>query len=78
MVAERRRRDRTHQGGDTVNWIKSSKCDSSACVFVWFAGGKVFVRGSGDGPVLTFTRNEWAAFIAGAQDGEFDLEEVNP
>lgn len=25
------------------------------------------------GPVLTFTPDEWAAFVAGAKDGEFDL-----
>lgn len=25
------------------------------------------------GPVLTFTPTEWAAFIAGTKDGEFDL-----
>jgi hypothetical protein len=26
-----------------------------------------------DGPVLAFTRDEWAAFIAGVKAGEFDL-----
>ncbi|WP_374212704.1 Scr1 family TA system antitoxin-like transcriptional regulator [Frankia sp. CiP3] len=25
-----------------------------------------------DGPALHFTATEWAAFLAGAQDGEFD------
>jgi hypothetical protein len=25
------------------------------------------------GPVLTFTHAEWAAFVAGAKDGEFGL-----
>jgi hypothetical protein len=25
------------------------------------------------GPVLTFTRDEWRAFIGGTKDGEFDL-----
>ena len=27
-----------------------------------------------DGPVLVFTQAEWDAFVAGAQDGEFDLD----
>jgi Domain of unknown function (DUF397) len=26
-----------------------------------------------DGPVLIFTPDEWTAFTAGVQDGEFDL-----
>jgi hypothetical protein len=25
------------------------------------------------GPVLVFTQDEWDAFVAGAQDGEFDI-----
>jgi hypothetical protein len=25
-----------------------------------------------DGPVLTFNAEEWAAFVAGVRDGEFD------
>jgi hypothetical protein len=28
---------------------------------------------SPDGPVLIFTPDEWRAFTAGVQDGEFDL-----
>ena len=29
-----------------------------------------------DGPVLVFTPAEWEAFVAGVQDGEFDLDEA--
>ena len=37
-------------------------------------GGKIGVRNSRDaaGPVLSFTPDEWHAFIAGVQQGEFD------
>jgi Domain of unknown function (DUF397) len=28
-----------------------------------------------DGPVLTFTPDEWKAFTLGVQDGEFDVED---
>jgi Domain of unknown function (DUF397) len=37
-------------------------------------GGEVAMRNSRDpgGPVLIFSRNEMAAFLAGAKDGEFD------
>jgi Domain of unknown function (DUF397) len=37
--------------------------------------GGVFVRAGTDehdGPVLTFTREEWVAFVAGIKNGEFD------
>ena len=35
----------------------------------------VHMRDSKDpqGPVLTFTKAEWNAFVLGAKDGEFDL-----
>lgn len=35
----------------------------------------VLVRDSKDrtGPVLSFTRGEWTAFVSGVKDGEFDL-----
>ena len=37
--------------------------------------GLVAVRDSKDrdGPVLVFTPDEWAAFLHGARDGEFEL-----
>ncbi|WP_327047781.1 DUF397 domain-containing protein [Microbispora sp. NBC_01189] len=37
--------------------------------------GLVAVRDSKDrsGPVLTFTPQEWSAFIAGVRSGEFDI-----
>ena len=37
--------------------------------------GTIQVRDSKDpsGPILTFNAKEWAAFIGGAKDGEFDL-----
>jgi hypothetical protein len=37
-------------------------------------GGEVAVRNSRypDGPVLIYTREELAAFLSGAKDGEFD------
>jgi hypothetical protein len=31
-----------------------------------------------DGPVLTFTPDEWKAFTLGVQDGEFDVEDDSP
>lgn len=60
-----------------ARWVKSSKSSPSGdnCVEARYDGGVVAVRDSKDrsGPVLTFTRDEWTAFLGGARDGEFDL-----
>lgn len=58
-------------------WFKSSRSGSNGgqCVEVRQDGELIQVRDSKDrqGPVLTFTPEEWRAFIGGAQDGEFDI-----
>jgi myosin-crossreactive antigen len=58
------------------NWIVSSTCaDGNNCVEVQLmSGGAVAVRDGKDrrGPVLTFTAEEWAMFLAGAREGDFD------
>ena len=59
-----------------VTWRKSrhsgqlGNCVETAAL----AAGEVAMRNSRDpgGPVLIFTRDEMAAFLAGAKDGEFD------
>lgn len=61
-----------------MGWIKSSKCESSACVEVAVEGGRtvdsVSVRNSKvPGEVVWFTPDEWMAFIVGVKAGEFDL-----
>jgi hypothetical protein len=60
-----------------LSWRKSTRSNSSGgnCVEVaQLADGSRAVRDSKDphGPVLYFTPGEWAAFIDGAKDGEFD------
>ena len=61
----------------TPRWRKATASASNgSCVELADLGdGLVGVRDSklGDGsPVLTFTRSEVAAWLAGARDGEFD------
>jgi hypothetical protein len=58
-------------------WVKATLSDTgSSCVEVQkLADGGCRVRDSkdkGEGPVLTFTKSEWEAFIDGAKKGEFD------
>ncbi|WP_095213115.1 DUF397 domain-containing protein [Frankia sp. AvcI1] len=57
-------------------WRKSSHSNADRnCVEVAFLGdGSVAVRDSkdsGNGPALIFTSSEWAAFMGGVIDGEF-------
>ncbi|GAA2893812.1 DUF397 domain-containing protein [Nonomuraea rubra] len=58
-------------------WRKASYCNgATACVEVApLTDGNVALRDSKqqDGPVLVFTPSEWAAFVAGVQDHQFDL-----
>jgi hypothetical protein len=57
-------------------WQTSSRSgNNGACVEVMSIGDAVRVRDTkdnGNGPVLSFTAQEWTAFIAGAKNGEFD------
>jgi len=57
-------------------WKKSSRSGQSGqCVEFAIEGERVLLRDSKNptGPVLTFTRAEWIAFVRGTRDGEFDL-----
>ena len=56
-------------------WRRSTVSGQTGeCVEVSFAGEAVLVRNSRqpDGPQLSFTLPEWAAFLAGVTNGEFD------
>jgi len=61
-----------------LRWRKSSRSNGTGgdCVEVAdLDDGSRAVRDTkhhGNGPVLVFTPNEWAAFIYGAKLGEFD------
>lgn len=53
----------------------SSRCYESGCVGVGaLPDGGFAIRNTrfDDGPVITFTAQEWEAFIGGVKDGEFD------
>ncbi len=69
-------RPTSERQGSGPRWVKSSLSFSNGnCVEVAdLADGGVGVRNSRDpqGSVLRFTPDEWHAFIAGVQKGEFD------
>lgn len=61
---------------ENLHWFKSSCSASGACVEVArLPGGGVAVRDSKDPgePPHVYTRRQWAAFLAGVKNGEFDL-----
>lgn len=55
-------------------WRKSTFSESGNCVEVAFVAQAVLVRQSRDpsGPTLTFSKAEWAAFLVGVRNDEFD------
>ena len=60
----------------TSKWIKAQKSASNGnCVEVRLNGENIQVRDTKnrDGHTLSFTHDEWAAFVNGAKDNEFDL-----
>ncbi|MEW2085152.1 DUF397 domain-containing protein [Streptomyces sp. NPDC005283] len=61
---------------NSVTWIKSSHSNATGnCVeMAALPGGNVAVRNSRDpqGATLVYTRDEIAAFVAGARAGDFD------
>ena len=59
-----------------AEWHKSTLSAANGCVEVAIQVDGVAVRDTKDrnGPVLKFSRDEWAAFLGGVQAGEFDLE----
>lgn len=61
---------------DALMWRKSKASGSGNCVEVAASDRMVYVRDSKapTRPVLTFTQDEWTAFLTGVQDGEFTLK----
>jgi uncharacterized protein DUF397 len=58
-----------------VAWVRSGRCESAQCVEVGTSNGQIVLRNSSDpdGPIVTFTKSEWDAFLGGVMDGEFRL-----
>lgn len=58
------------------NWRKSSKCGNATCVEVARMDDDTYlIRDSKQPaqPALSFTKDEWVAFVAGVQAGEFQF-----
>lgn len=57
-----------------LRWRVSSYTDNGQCVELAEDGGNILVRNSNhrDAGTLTLTRGQFAAWLAGSKDGEFD------
>jgi hypothetical protein len=63
------------QTPDAGRWVKASRSiPGNTCVEVRRAGDAIEIRHSKhpDGPTLTYTSDEFAAWLDGAKKGEFD------
>ena len=60
---------------DDQGWHKSSASGDGTCVEVRIAADGVHIRDTKDrqGPALSFTLDEWRAFLTGVRLGEFDV-----
>lgn len=62
--------------GPNLVWRRSTASGATGdCVEVAHATGLVLIRDSKEprGPTLRFSASEWAAFLAGVRNGEFDV-----
>jgi Domain of unknown function (DUF397) len=58
---------------DSLTWLIARNCNGGSCVRVATNGDTVFIGGSNlDGPVLSYTREEWITFAEGIRQGDFD------
>jgi hypothetical protein len=61
---------------DELSFERSSYCANSCCLEVARESrtGKIYVRNSqSPGTRITFTAEEWRAFLAGVKSNEFDV-----
>lgn len=57
------------QSQQQLIWQRSSQCPSGNCVEVAKADDRILVRNSADPEiVVTFTHDEWTAFLNGADE----------
>ena len=58
---------------DPPKWVKSTRCSAATCVEVAKVADQYLIRDSKrpDVAPLSFTKEEWTAFVEGVNAGEF-------
>jgi hypothetical protein len=59
---------------NALAWRTSLDCDGGTCIRVAPHEGMIVIGDtkSPDGPVLSYSKDEWQAFVAGVRRGDFD------
>lgn len=59
---------------DNLTWHRPSRCDELSCIEATHHNGHIYVRDSKNPhtPPLDFTPAEWADFLTGIRNGDFD------
>jgi Domain of unknown function (DUF397) len=57
-----------------LSWRVARKCNGGECVRVAASGDEIIIGSSKhlDGPVISYSREEFAAFVEGIRQGDFD------
>jgi hypothetical protein len=57
-----------------LNWQIALACNGGECIQVAPRGNQILIGDSKNphGPVLTYSRTEWHAFVDGIRQGDFD------
>jgi hypothetical protein len=57
-----------------LNWHAALACNGGACIRVAPLGNNILIGDSKNpnGPILTYNRSEWHAFVTGIRQGDFD------
>jgi predicted secreted Zn-dependent protease len=57
-----------------LSWRVARSCAGGSCVGVAARGDEILIRSTKrpGGPVVAYSREEWAAFVEGIRQGDFD------
>ena len=57
-----------------LTWHKALNCNGGNCITIATRGRTILIGNSKspDGPILSYTMEEWQEFLAGAKNGDFD------
>jgi len=56
------------------SWHMARECDGANCIYVAPSEGPIVIGDSknSDGPMLFYSRADWATFVEGIRQGDFD------
>jgi predicted secreted Zn-dependent protease len=57
-----------------LSWRVARRCNGGSCVRVAAKGDEIIIGSTkhADGPVISYSRDEWTTFLEGVRQGDFD------